>query len=245
MEVIAVIAEKGGVGKTTTATNISSLLSRNSSVLLVDLDPQCNSSLVFLRNKTNVSIYNVITSDLRIESAANQISENLSVVSSSDMLASLSSLSPSILNNIIMKSENDYDYVIVDTPPTLSALTINAICAANRIIVPVQADVFSLQGLVKLKNRITHLENEGLSSLREIGVLMTRVLPRTNMAKEYISLFRETSNKLGFRFYESYIHEALAVRVASSNLKTVVDYSSISKATEDYIQFVKEAFYDK
>ena len=161
------------------------------------------------------------------------------------MLASLSSLSPSILKNIIMKSENDYDYVIVDTPPTLSALTINAICAANRIIVPVQADVFSLQGLVKLKNRITHLENEGLSSLREIGVLMTRVLPRTNMAKEYISLFRETSNKLGFRFYESYIHEALAVRVASSNLKTVVDYSSISKATEDYIQFVKEAFYDK
>ncbi len=245
--VIAVTNQKGGVGKTTTAVNLSACLaSAGKKVLLLDIDPQGNatSGVGLEKRMIRSCIYDVLINDLPLKNVIQKSPmEGLDVVPASIRLAGAEiELVPTMsrevrLRRVLKDIRPSYEYIIIDCPPSLGLLTINALTAADTVLVPIQCEYYALEGLSQLKNTVTLVQKHLNSALRYEGVLLTMFDSRVNLAAQ---VAEEVKHHFGKLVFEAIIPRNVRLSEAPSHGQPIIVYDSRSKGAELYQELAKE-----
>jgi chromosome partitioning protein len=246
-KVLAITNQKGGVGKTTTAVNLSTSMSLNKKkILLIDIDPQGNTSsgIGLDRSKVKRCIYDVLINQVPIREIILQSKiKNLDVLPSTIQLAGaeielVNYISrENKLKHAIKSIKDDYDYIIIDCPPSLGLLTLNSLTAADSVIIPIQCEYYALEGIGQLLNTI-NLVRENLNSSLEIeGILLTMYDTRTNLSRDVIE---EVKKNFKGRIFKSIIPRNVRVSEAPSYGKPVVLYDAKSKGAIAYKKLAQE-----
>lgn len=240
-KIIAVANQKGGVGKSTTVVNLAAFLgSKGKKVLCIDFDPQGNATTGFGIKKRSVEItsYNVIIGKNRIQDAIIVTEfENVSVIPSTDALAGAELELLNMDNRVnrlkmqLLTIKNDYDFVLIDCPPALGSLTINALVASDSIIVPMLAEFFALEGLSQLVNTIKIVKNNYNPALDIEGILFTMFDGRLNVANDVVA---EVEKYFPNKVFETKIPRNVRISEAPSHGKPVMYYDKTSKGTDSY-----------
>ncbi len=248
-KVVAFANQKGGVAKTTTTINLGVALQElGHRVLAVDLDPQGNLTMSFGLNPDSVrpSMFDVLVNQISIEEALFQRELDV-VVSSIDLAAAEIALSSHIgreraLSKALMQVSDRYDYIFIDTPPSLGLLTINALTAADAIIVPVQCEYLSLRGLAQLE-RTLELVRENLNPKVHIaGILPTMYDSRTVHGREAVEVLRSSFGDLVF---ETVIRKTIRFAEAPVKGESVLKYAPGSEAANTYRRLAREVLNGK
>jgi len=244
---IAIANQKGGVGKTTTSVNLSACLAYlGKKVLLVDIDPQGNATSGVGVEKADVEqcIYNGLGEDEEAKSIVLPTNvENLYIMPSTIQLAGAEiELVPTISREVRLKRAleslaDEYDYIIIDCPPSLGLLTINALTAADSVIIPVQCEYYALEGLSQLLNTVRLVQKHLNQSLKIDGVLLTMFDARTNLG---IQVIDEVKKYFQDRVYQSIIPRNIRLSEAPSHGKPIIIYDPKSRGAEVYLDFAKE-----
>lgn len=251
--VLTVINQKGGVGKTTTVANLGVYLAyAGKKVLLIDLDPQANltSGLQAVRrsredlNNFSASVYDVMVQRKKISEVflATAI-ENLFIVPAAielagaevELVAALSR--ENILRNAISQISDQYDYILIDCPPSLGILTVNAMVAANQIIIPVQCEYYALEGLSQLMKTINLIKANINYNLEIGGVILTMFDPRTNLSKEIADEVRKFFGEIVF---ETIVPRNIRLSEAPSHGKPIKIYDPSSTGALAYDKLAQE-----
>jgi chromosome partitioning protein len=246
-KVLAITNQKGGVGKTTTAVNLSTSMSLNKKkILLIDIDPQGNTSsgIGLDRSKVKRCIYDVLINQVPIREIILQSKiKNLDVLPSTIQLAGaeielVNYISrENKLKHAIKSIKDDYDYIIIDCPPSLGLLTLNSLTAADSVIIPIQCEYYALEGIGQLLNTI-NLVRENLNSSLEIeGILLTMYDTRTNLSRDVIE---EVKKNFKGKIFKSIIPRNVRVSEAPSYGKPVVLYDAKSKGAIAYKKLAQE-----
>lgn len=241
----AIINQKGGVGKSTTALAIGSGLKRQGSkVLFIDLDAQGNLSYTM---GANTQGYNALGILQRPETTAEEIQHTAQgdIVASSPALAGADTVLSDVgkeykLKEALATVSGLYDYCIIDTPPALSILTINALTACNGAIIPAQADIYSLQGIGQLNNTIQTIKKYCNPDLSIKGIILTRYNARSVLSKEVTELIEQTASELNTRVFNTKIRECTALKEAQAMKQDIFTYAPKSNASADYTDIIKE-----
>ena len=249
-KVISLINQKGGVGKTTTSINLSaSLALLNKKVLLIDLDPQCNATTGIGINKGEIekSIYNVLNDTSTIEETIVKTKyKNLYVLPANINLAGIdielehkeSNISKSEqLKYHINKIKDQYDYIIIDCPPSLGIITTNALTASDSVIIPVQCEFFALEGITQLLNTIIMTQTRLNPNLKIEGVLLTLLDSRTNLGLEVVEEVRKFFKD---KVFNTIIPRLIRLVEAPSHGEPINEYDPTSRAAEAYMNLAKE-----
>ena len=204
MRIIAIANQKGGVGKSTTAINLSSCLAeKGKKILVIDLDPQGNttSGLGVNKNKVDKTVYELLIDEYNIEDCIKKdVFENLDLIPSNVNLSGAEielidiENRSYVLKNKIEWIKDDYDFIIIDCPPSLSILTINALSAANSVIVPIQCEFYALEGITQLMRTISLVQERLNSELIIEGVVFTMFDARTNLSLQVVENVKENLN---------------------------------------------------
>lgn len=245
-KVLAIANQKGGVGKTTTSINLAASLARTRRrVLLVDLDPQGNATMGSGVNKDELkaSTYSVLIANDPIETAV------VSAESGYDLVPSNASLSGAEVELIDMEQRErrlraaiaplreKYDYLLIDCPPALNLLTVNALVAASSVIIPMQCEYYALEGLTALLNTIRRIR-EGLNPLLEVeGLLRTMYDPRNKLDNEVSA---QLKRHFGDKLYRTIIPRNVRLAEAPSYGKAVIAYDMQSKGAQAYLALAGE-----
>ena len=245
-KIIAIVNQKGGVGKTTTAVNVSTVLAKKGKrVLLIDSDPQGNAtSGLGIDKNTEKSIYDVIINDIEIDEAIIQSPvKNLKVCPSNINLAGAEvELVAMIsrerrLKDKLEKIEDDFDYIMIDCPPSLGLLTINAFTAANSLLIPIQCEYYALEGVGQLINTV-NIVRKGLNkSLYIEGVVLTMSDARTNLSNQVI---KEVKNYFKDNVYKTIIPRNVKLSEAPSYGMPISSYAPKSKGARCYEKLTNE-----
>lgn len=245
--IISVANQKGGVGKTTTAVNLAFGLARNGrKTLIVDCDPQANttSTVLGIQTEPEATIYDLLIRDGTLtETVTDTTQENLTLLPSEIDLAGVEAEligqvgSQTILRSKFRSRIKTYDYVILDTPPSLGLLTLNALAASTEILIPVSASFFALKGLAQLEKTIELVrERLDVPKLKITGVLCT-LYDHTNVARDVYAALKQRFEQQTFK---TVIPKNVKVEEAHSRGRSVFDYAPDSNGAQAYAQFVKE-----
>ena len=242
---IAVINQKGGVGKSTTALAIGAGLSlKGYSVLFIDLDAQGNLSYTLGADTKGYNAMGVLE---RPETAKAEIQHTPQgdIIASSPKLAGADKLLEETGKEYRFKEaleslQGAYDYIIVDTPPALGILTINALTACTGAIIPAQADIYSLQGIGQLNSTIETVKKYCNPSLSIMGIVITRFNGRSIIRREVAEMLEHTADHLHTKLFSSKIRECTALVEAQATKQNIYSYAPRSNATADYKALVDE-----
>jgi chromosome partitioning protein len=245
-KIVSLANQKGGVGKTTTAINLSaSLAACERSVLLVDLDPQANAtSGVGLSKNEQKSMYPVLTDGLNIREIIRPTElPNFHVAPSSvDLVAAEIELSDEIgrefyLRKALAEVAKEYDYVLIDSPPSLGLLTVNGLAAANSVLVPMQCEYFAIEGVAQLMNTVERVRDILNPSLEIEGIALTMYDERVNLARQ---VAEEVRSHFAEKVYATVIPRNVRLGEAPSFGKPIILYDIRSKGSEAYVNLAKE-----
>lgn len=245
--IIAIANQKGGVGKTTTSVNLSACLAHiGKKVLLIDTDPQGNATSGVGVNKGEVQncIYNILIDDVNMKDVILPTEiDNLDIIPATISLAGaeielVSTISREVrMKHAIQESKSLYDYVIIDCPPSLGLLTINALTASDAIIIPVQCEYYALEGLSQLLSTVRLVQKHLNEDLMIDGVLLTMFDARTNLG---IQVIDEVKKYFQDKVYKTIIPRNVRLSEAPSHGKPIIEYDSKSRGAEVYLELAKE-----
>lgn len=243
MEIVAIVNRKGGVAKTATAHALGAGLRRKGSrVLYVDLDSQANLTYALQATPGELNSMDVLTGHAAASEAI-QETEQGDVLAGSESLAGADAVISGTGKEYRLKEALDglkYDFIIIDTPAQLGTLTVNALTAADGVIIPVQADVYSLLGIGQLNQTIEAVRKYCNPALQILGILPTRYNGRAIISKDMIANLHEVADRLKTRVYSPPIRECISVKEAQVMQRDIFAYAPKSNAAKDYESFVEE-----
>ena len=252
MKILSIVNQKGGVGKTTTSINLSACLHKmKRKVLLIDLDPQSNatrgSGIDSASLKSSVN-------DVLLNRASLKETIVLSEYDGYDILPATPALTESevslvskndrefILKNILKAISSDYDYILMDCPPSLNILTVNSLVSATGVLIPVQCEFYALQGLSELVNTVNHIQNSSNESLKIEGILRTMFDSRNNLSND---VSEQLAEYFPSELYKTKIPRNIRVAEAPSHGKSILQYDGLSKGSLSYYSLAGEIIKDE
>lgn len=244
-KIISIANQKGGVGKTTTAINLSSLLAAaEKKTLLVDIDPQANSSSGLSVTNQQISVYDVLSDRVRISDVIistfmpflDLLPSNINLVGAEIELVDVEGREAK-LKNALKEIVNKYDFILIDCPPSLGLLTLNALTASNSVLIPVQCEYFALEGLGQLLNTINIVKKHFNPELAIEGVLLTMFDSRLRLSHQ---VAEEVRKYFGNKVYNTVIHRNVRISEAPSYGKPIILYDAISSGAKNYMSLAAE-----
>ena len=245
--VIAVCNQKGGVGKTTSAVNLGAYLaSRGKYVLLADLDSQANATVGLGINmeEDSLNIYHSLVNDMNPQSAVRKTSMfGYDVLPATQILAGATVELVGMeereyrLRRVFSHLRNNYDFILVDCPPSLGLLTVNALAAADRVLIPVQCEYYALEGLGQLMRTIELVKNGLNPDLQVLGVLLTMYDRRNQLSRQVLN---EVSKNFPGRVFHAVVPRTVSLAEAPSFGKTILQFDSSSKGARSYRELAQE-----
>lgn len=244
-KVIAIANQKGGVGKTTTAINLSSLLAAaEKRTLLIDIDPQANSSSGLSVNDQSPSVYEVLIGTRPVEEVIintympflDLLPSNINLVGAEIEMVDMDDRER-LLRKALQKIDSSYDFVLIDCPPSLGLLTLNALTSSNSVLIPVQCEYFALEGLGQLLNTINIVKKHFNKDLTIEGVLLTMFDTRLRLSHQ---VAEEVRKYFGDKVFDTIIHRNVRISEAPSYGKPVILYDAISSGSKNYMALAAE-----
>ena len=244
MPIVGVINQKGGVGKTTTAVNLSAGLARKRRVLLVDLDPQANATSGLGIERPERTIYDVLVGEVSARHAAVRTkTANLSLLpASADLAGAAVELDAStddlmLLDKALIGVRPAYDFIVVDAPPSMGALTLNALAAADQLIVPLQTEYYALEGIAGMMDTVERVRGSLNPDLRILGILLTMADARTNLSRQVEDNVR---SHFGSQVFHTVIPRNVRLAEAPSHGAPIFDYAIESQGALAYRALAEE-----
>lgn len=245
MRIIAIANRKGGVGKSTTAAAlVSGLTLKGYRVLAVDLDAQRNLTSTMSARVDSKTALGVLTGDITAKEAIRK-TESGDIIPASKSLSGADAILTETGKEYRLKEALEpvkglYDYCIIDSPPALGILTVNALTAANSVIIPAQADIYSLEGIEDLQETIQPVRKYCNPTLEIQGILLTRYSLRSILSRDVTTLAEQLAEQLETSLFKATIREAVAVKEAQISQQSLFTYAPKAKVTEDYKAFIEE-----
>ena len=246
MKTICITCQKGGVGKTSSCLAIGDGLARRGhKVLYVDLDPQANLSYTLDGYGDEGSVIWALERPKTAKAEVQQTKHGCFILAASPKLALADTMFTDTgreyrLKEALAHLAPDYDVCLLDTPPSLGILTINALTAADCAIIPTQADIYSLQGIKQLAGTVEAVRSYTNKGLVLLGLLVTRFNPRAIIRKDIAELLEEAAKDMGTTVFKSRIRECTAIVEAQAMRKSIFEYAPRSNAAKDYAALVDE-----
>lgn len=244
-KIYTVINQKGGVGKSTTAAALmSGLTLKGFRVLAIDLDAQRNLTYSVRASADGETALGVLTGEVKARDAI-QHTENGDIIAASKALAGADAFITDTgkeykLKEALEDLQSEYDYIILDTPPALGILSVNALTACDSVIIPAQADFFSLQAIEQLADTMKPVKKYCNPSLSIEGILLTRYSSRSVLSRDIADLAEQLASRLGTKVFKATIREAISIKEAQISQQSIFSYAPKAKVTGDYESFLEE-----
>ncbi|MDR0985051.1 MAG: ParA family protein [Endomicrobium sp.] len=249
--ITVIINQKGGVGKTTTACALGIGLSRiGYKVLFIDLDAQCNLSYNLNANLDSFSIFDLLNNKpLKVEKVIQHINNidlipNIPKMSVSNNNLVKLARKKYKLKNILKDIKDNYDYIIIDTPPSFNIFTINALVAADSVIIVALSDIFSIRGIYQVNDIVNGIQQRNNKTLKILGILLTKYNVHTILNREMTKLLYKTAKNINTKLYNTKIRESIHIKESQLFKQNIYNYMPNSNVTTDYKNFTKEYIKD-
>ena len=245
MKIISIVNQKGGVGKTATTLNLASYLAHfGKSILVIDIDPQANATSGLGVLNKNKGIYEILSKNISLKEGINNIKKNLYLIASNENLAGLevevvnTPKREWLLNDVLNEiNPADFDFIFIDTPPSLGLITINSLIASDSILVPVQAEYYALEGLKQLLHTVDLIKENLKPNLNILGAVLTMYDSRNKLSQE---VWEELYKNFPYKIFRTIIPRNVRLAEAPSFGKTILEYAPNSRGARAYRRLAKE-----